>query len=83
MHKKNRGQIHLKFRFISGLYGISVPDAMAISWNGVRGTKAFTEATSFTIGIGANATTLSKQDVLDQIRDYTLKSNGKGKGLCQ
>ncbi|SFH08598.1 hypothetical protein [Pedobacter insulae] len=69
--------------FISGLYGISLPDAMALSWNGVRGTKAFRDATSFTIGSGTGVATLSKQDVLDQIRDYTLKLNGKGQGLCQ
>ncbi len=68
--------------FISSLYGISLSDAMAISWDGVRSTKAFTDVSSFTIGSGSSAVTLSKQNVLDLIRDYTLKTNGKGKDLC-
>ncbi|RYG20363.1 MAG: hypothetical protein EOO07_05005, partial [Chitinophagaceae bacterium] len=65
--------------FISGLYGIDLGDAMAISWDGLGGTKAYKENDSFTIGSGTNLRTLSKQNVSDTIRDYILKTNGKGK----
>jgi hypothetical protein len=69
--------------FLSSLYSISLTDATALAWDGVVGTKAFINSSSFTIGSGVNTITLAKQDLQNINTSYVLKINAKGKGLCQ
>lgn len=69
--------------FLSDFFSISLTDATCLAWNGVADSDAFKNATSFTVGSGPNATTISKEDMGVIATNYTLKLNGKGKGVCQ
>ena len=69
--------------FLSGLFNISLTDATCLAWNGVADSDAFINTTTFTVGTGTNATTISKGDMGVIATNYTLKLNGKGKGVCQ
>jgi len=69
--------------FLSDFFSISLTDATCLAWNGVADSKAFKEATAFTVGMGSNATTISKEDMGVIATNYALKLNGKGKGVCQ
>lgn len=69
--------------FLCGRFSISLTDATCLAWNGVADSKAFKDATAFTVGMGSNATTISKEDMGVIATNYALKLNGKGKGVCQ
>ncbi|RZK41249.1 MAG: hypothetical protein EOO90_11775 [Pedobacter sp.] len=64
--------------FLSSLFNISLTDATCLAWNGVADSDAFVNATTFTVGTGPNATTISKEDMAVIATNYTLKLDGKG-----
>lgn len=69
--------------FISGLFGITLTDATALAWNTIADTDAFKNSTTFTIGSGSNAITITKQDLQDIATFYTLNPGGVGNGTCK
>lgn len=69
--------------YLSNLFNITLKDATALAWDGIIDTDAFINSNTFDVGTGADKITVDKQDLKDINTSYVLKTNGKGKGLCQ